>query len=109
LRRERPELRTGQCQDLTPQLNTTVAFLRHVPGTPRQFGLAVVNPTAQKQEFRLFVPYSHLYDAMRLTDWFSGQNLRFSNFLDLRLDPWQVMYLAPDPGCVPNYDFFKRT
>lgn len=109
LRKERPELRHGDFKDLTDQLTRCTAFIRHDPADPKQFGIAAVNPTDTRQAFRLFIPHSDLYDAMRMIDWFSGKIIKYTNFLDIELEPCQGMYLIPEPRAVDNYNFYKRT
>jgi alpha-glucosidase len=111
LRQERAELHRGDFVELSALLpEGVVGFLRRVPLEPGAFCLVLINVSAQRQAFTLFLPESHLYSTMSLSCALGGPAATFVvGAADIALEPGNSRVYLPQPrGTYPNYSFYKN-
>lgn len=109
LRAERPELRDGDCQDLSQWLdNGTVGFLRTSPADPRAFCVVFANPTGETRRFPVYVPAGRMFADMGMRDLLSGRTVTTgAGTLEVELAPWSGAVYVPDYH-LGHYHFAKR-
>ncbi|MEN2997843.1 MAG: alpha-amylase family glycosyl hydrolase [Brevinematia bacterium] len=109
LRKSRVELRKGKFVDLSSL--TDYSFLAYMRFGRRreEFSIVFINPTDRSVEKKVFIPYSHFHDALKVVDYFSGESFlcRVSS-VSVKLSPFQVMVLLPDWKYIEGYSFYKR-
>lgn len=108
-RRSRPELNGGYFEDLSEWLdNGVVAFLRYGEA-PEDYSITLINTTGEEKDFHLFVPYSHMYGEVKMTDFF-GDGVAFSedSCLEISLAPYQCSVYVPDYLYKKNYTYYKK-
>ena len=110
LRKQRKELCQGDFMDLSQWLNNgVVAYFRYLPEDPKQCSLIMINPTQEKKNFRLFVPYSYFLSDVIMENIFTGtQTKNIDSYLDLEIEAQAGAIYLPDYLYKDNYSFYKR-
>jgi len=109
LRKNRTELRIGKFLDFSSL--SDYRLISHIRYTNKrdEFSLILINPYDKNIELKLFVPYSHLHDAMKVYDVFTGDSFLCEiSAINVKMAPYQVRILLPDPEYIDGYTFFKR-
>ncbi len=109
IRNEHPELQDGEWKGLElPEYQDICAYLRF--GSEKwEVSVVILNTGVQDREFRLFIPYSHLYSNMILTDLLGqGEWQVRSSFIDVKIQAKSGMILSPRFNVIPSYRFYKE-
>lgn len=110
LRRRRREFREGRFMLLSDQIDDAefFAFMRHTE-VPEEFGIVLVNCSSSPLRRTLFLPYSHAYDGVLLTDNINPERTyRISTgSIEVTLAPLQVAILVPKLDQFSSFRFFK--
>lgn len=109
LRKSRIELQEGNFINISSLVDYEFfAFLRFTKKR-EEFSIVLVNPTSKVIEKKVIVPYSHLHDALKLVDYFSGEEFLCKvSSVKVKLLPFQVMVLVPNWKYIEGYSFYKR-
>lgn len=109
LRRGHRALSRGALRVLSQTLDQDVlVYLRHTD-VPGEVALVALNPLAQRVRRRVLVAYSHLYDALPLTDALgAAPPLRMdAGSVEIDLPPHCAAVWVPDDTTHARYSFFK--
>ncbi len=109
LRKNRKELMKGNFKNLTELcVEGVVGYLRHTKKR-EEFSITLLNYSYENKKFRLFVPYAHLHDKIKLVDVFSGTEfISEMGYIDIEIKPRSPMFLIPDWTYINRYSFYKR-
>lgn len=110
VRRQQPALRHGDYLPMPQPGSPTVLAFARVTNDPRQVVLVLVNASDAPYQGRVFLPYSYLFDGMKLTDlldqqepaWVSAGSIR------LHMKPWSCVLFSPDDH-ISGYSFFRNS
>lgn len=109
LRKSRKELQEGKFKNLTSLTDyKLISFIRY--GEKREeFSIVVINPNNKRVRKRIYIPYSHFHDALKVRDYFSGREFICEiSSINVDLEPYQVMLLIPEWKYIKGYSFYKR-
>jgi glycosidase len=110
LRRAHPALREGDHTPAPqPDVPEALAFIRHT-ARPEETIVVVANASDRPLRARLFLPASHLLDAMPLVD-LRGESppvTMAAGTTRVDLAPWAVALYTPDDTTIDGYRFLGR-
>ncbi|MFN4245216.1 MAG: alpha-amylase family glycosyl hydrolase [Brevinematia bacterium] len=109
LRRSRIEFQEGFFRNISSVVDYEFfAFLRFTRRR-EEFSIVLINPSDKIVEKKLFIPYSHFHDAIKVIDYFSGKDFLCEvSSIRVKLLPFEVMVLVPDWKYIKGYSFYKR-
>jgi glycosidase len=109
LRKMRVELRRGKFLDFSSLSDYRIlSYLRYTEKR-HEFSIILINHSDKDIELKVFIPYSHLHDAIRLYDIFSDDKFLCEiSAIKVKMEPYQVRVLLPEPEYIEGYTFFKR-
>ena len=110
IRKSRAELREGRYMMLGHKMaSDALVFLRYTKNI-NEVSIVVLNRGSSPLNEKLFIPYSHLYHALRLKDMLSGDlahDIRIGGNIDLKIPGRSAAILVPDDTKFANYGFYK--
>lgn len=110
LRKKHRALREGAFLPMpNPGVPDLLAYARTTED-PSEVVVILANGSAEPLRARAFLPYSHLFDALPLTDALGRlETVRVAaGRIDVALAPHQLAILIPDDTTIRGYTFFRR-
>jgi len=109
LRGSKPALRRGEYLPMPQPGSPGVLAYARTTGDPRDVVVVLANASDEEYEGRLFLPYSYLFDGLKLVDLLQEQEAAYvaAGSVRLRMMPWSSIVFAPEDQ-IPNYSFFRN-
>ncbi|MCX8029214.1 MAG: alpha-amylase family glycosyl hydrolase [Brevinematales bacterium] len=109
LRRYRKELQEGKFKNITSLVDYELIGYLRFTDKREEFSIVLINPNDKFIEKRVFIPYSHFHDALKMVDYLSGEEFLCEiSSIKVKLAPYQVAILCPNWKYIKGYSFYKR-
>jgi len=109
LRKSRKELKEGKFLNISSLADYDLFVFIRFTDRREEFSIVIINFSDKIVEKKIFIPYSHFHDALKVVDYFSGESFLCEiSSIKVKLKPYQVMFLIPDWKYIKGYSFFKR-
>lgn len=109
LRKSRKELQEGKFVNISPMSDYRIIGYVRFGKKREEFSIILVNPTDKIVEKKIFIPYSHFHDTLKVVDYLSGESFICEiSSIKIKLHPLEVMVLTPNWRYIKDYSFYKR-